>query len=401
MDYKEAIEHMEEAGKYGSMAEEKRMKELCRRLGNPQEGMETVDIAGENGKSSVIAYLSAIMKYAGYKAGCYTARSDFAGGYTAFGAGEYRERMQVNGRKITKQEFADCMGAVWETAEAIAAEGEKHPVPAEMEAAAALLYFRRKGCHILFLEDGTDGDKDGMAMVTEGKMTVLTSRASVFLGRQSSAEGQNLYPVRKVRYGIEKQRFSYREYDNLEICMGGRFQVENAALAIEAVKGLEKLGFTVSERQLRKGLATADRKGCFTVLKKRPYFIVDSAHNEKAAGRLAESVRFCVPGKRIICIFGGLRDEPYHEMLSGISELAEHIITVTVPGQAKAAHAYELAQTAAEFHPMVTAADSLEEAAELGFLLADKEGVIVAFGSPFYLGTLVKIVEKRIKVSKN
>ena len=150
-----------------------------------------------------------------------------------------------------------------------------------------------------------------------------------------------------------------------------------------------------NEQQLRKGLAETVWDGRFTVVGKRPYFIVDGAHNEDAAKRLAESIQFYFTNKRIIYIMGVLKDKEHEKIIALTHEYADQIITVATPDNPRALPAYALAQEVAAVHPKVTAADSLEEAVEMSRLLAQRDDVIIAFGSLSFLGRLMKIVGYR------
>ena len=122
--------------------------------------------------------------------------------------------------------------------------------------------------------------------------------------------------------------------------------------------------------------------------------IIDGAHNEDAAKRLAETIEFYFTNKRIIYIMGILKDKEFEKIIALTHHLADQIITVTPPGP-RGMRAYDLAGEVAKVHPQVTAADSLEEAAEISGLLAGKDDVIIAFGSLSYLGRLMEIVEKQ------
>lgn len=126
----------------------------------------------------------------------------------------------------------------------------------------------------------------------------------------------------------------------------------------------------------------------------KPYFIVDGAHNEDAARKLAQTVQFYFTNKKIIYIMGVLRDKEYEKIAEIMSPFADSIITVTTPGNPRALSALTLAETVAKYHNRVTAADSLEEAVEMSYLLADKDSVILAFGSLSYLGQIMDIIDK-------
>jgi dihydrofolate synthase/folylpolyglutamate synthase len=206
----------------------------------------------------------------------------------------------------------------------------------------------------------------------------------------------------KVRYGLKEQSFSYTDrdgnhYEKLTVSLAGKYQIENAALAVEAVGRLKAAGFPVTEKQLRKGLLTAAWPCRFEVAGSRPLFILDGAHNEDAAKKLADSIRFYFTNKRIIYIMGMLRDKEYEKVIAETYVYADQIITITPPENPRALDALSLAQTAGEFHPAVTAAGSLEEAVEMAYLLADKEDVIISFGSLSYLGRLKEILADKNK----
>ena len=133
----------------------------------------------------------------------------------------------------------------------------------------------------------------------------------------------------------------------------------------------------------------------FEIAAKRPCFILDGAHNEDAAKRLAEAVRFYFTNKKILYIIGMLKDKEYEKVIAQTYAYAEQIITVTPPGQVRALSGHDLALAASAYHPRVTEAASLEEAVEMAYLLAGKDWVILAFGSLSYLGALGRIVKDR------
>ena len=203
--------------------------------------------------------------------------------------------------------------------------------------------------------------------------------------------------IRDRKYGLEKQRFSYQNYKRIEITLAGKYQLENAALALEAMNALAKRGFAVSEENLRKGFRETKWPGRFTVVQKHPLFIVDGAHNEDAAKRLAESIEFYFTNKRIIYIMGVLRDKEYEKIIELTAKYAESVITVTTPNNPRALPAYELACAVSGVCPNVTAVDSLEEAVEMSRLLAGKDDCIIAFGSLSFLGQLMDLLHYRRK----
>ena len=435
MNYREATEYIEELQQYGSVLGLDSMRELCSRLGNPQDELRFVHIAGTNGKGSVLAYVSTILKEAGYRVGRYLSPT----------ITDYRERFQIDGRFITQSGLCKYLEQVKEAAEAMAAEGKPHPTPFEVETAVAFLYFLDKKCDIVVLETGLGGaldatnvvkttvaavfasiSMDHMAILGDTlekialvKAGIMKDRCYVVTARQDPAVAKilkqaallrkcKLYTAdaeraKQVYYGVTKQRFTYAGYKNLEISMLGKFQIENAVVAVETIQVLAKAGFPVKEEALRRGLLLTSWPGRFSVIGKKPLFIADGEHNEDASRRLAESLQFYFAEKKMIFILGMLKDKEYEKVINNTCNMAEHIITVTPPIRERAMPAYELAQAVRECNGNVTVADSVPEAVEIAYLLAsrEKDAVIVAFGSLSYLGELMKVVEHRDTIRRD
>ena len=427
MNYKEALEYIESLQSLGSVPGLDSIINLCEKLGNPQECLKFIHIAGTNGKGSVSAYLLSVLRSAGYKVGSYNSPT----------IREYRERICVNGHMISQRAFAELSECVKEACDALVAEGKAHPTPFEVETALGFLYFKEKGCDYVILECGMGGKLDATNLV---KNTVVAVFAPIgmdhmgFLGEtleeiagqkagiikpgcrvvsaqqreevsrvieQVSSE-QQIAPVfvqnedaTKIHYGLDRQCFLYQERQEIEISLAGQYQIENALLALKVIDVLREEGLKIPDRAVKKGLADAKWSGRFEVLAKKPYFIVDGAHNEDGARKLAQSIRFYFTNKKIIYIMGILKDKEYDKIISLTVPFATHIITVKTPDNPRAMDAYELAQKVSGHHQSVTAAGSPEEAVEMSYLLADKDSVIVAFGSLSYLGRIMDIMEKR------
>lgn len=430
MNYHETMDYIEEMSALGSSPGLASTAELCRRLGNPQESLFFVHIAGTNGKGSVSAYVYSVLRAAGYRVGFFTSPAVYA----------YREKIQVNGKEILAREFAEWMSLVREEADAMAAEGLPHPTVFEMETAVGFLHFMEKRCDIVVLECGMGGDLDAtniirntyvsafssismdhmdflgkkLAEIAGHKAGIIKPGAEVVSGVQqpealavlkrrageASFRAVEAERISHIRYGLEKQRFDYRTeggvfYRRLEISLAGVVQPENAALAVEITEALAKKGFAVTEKQLRQGLLGARWPYRFEIVAKKPYFILDGAHNEDAAKRLAEGIRFYFTNKKILYIIGMLKDKEYEKVIAQTYAYAEQIITITPPDSKRAMSGHELAVAAAGYHPHVTGAASLEEAVEMAYLLAQKDWIIIAFGSLSYLGELGRIIKDR------
>ena len=427
MTEREAMAYIGMTNELGSVLGLDSMRELCKRLGNPQDQLQFVHIAGTNGKGSTLAYVSTILKEAGYKVGRYISPTIL----------EYRERIQVNGRNISAKSFAEYVERVSKVTKQMTDEGLAHPTSFEVETVIGFLYFFEKKCDIVVLETGLGGCLDATNIITTTKVAVITSISMDhmrFLGNtleKIATEKAGIIKIgccvitieqkpeamevikkcckehhvplsiakpsdaKKVHMGLEKQKFTYGEFGKVEIHLAGSYQIDNAVLALEVIKLLRKSGMKISGKAVLKGMAETRWIGRFSVVAKKPLFIMDGAHNEDGARRLAESIQFYFTNKRIVYIMGILRDKEYEKIIKLTVSYATHVITVATPNNQRTIQAYDLAQVVKEYHNSVTVADSIEEAVEMAYLLASKEDVIIAFGSLSYLGDLNNVVAKR------
>lgn len=427
MTYEEARAFIDDTAKYGYVLGLTTITELMRRLGNPQDELKFVHIAGTNGKGSTLAYLSTILKEAGYRTGRYLSPVIF----------DYRERIQVNETYITEEAVARLAERVQQAGQEMLRDGFAHPTTFETETAIAFLYFREMQCDVVVLECGMGG-------LTDATNVVKTTLASVFveigmdhmgflgntveeiaavksgiikpdsqvvsaaqrpqvqavLERAAAEKHAGFHMVdrnaiRDVRYIFEDQTFTYRNYKKLRPGLTGSWQVDNASLAVETVLVLRELGYSISDEALRKGLAETVWPGRFTVIDRDPLFLVDGAHNRDAADRLRETLELYFPEKRKILIAGVLADKEYDYVMSRLTPLAARVITVMTPENPRALPAEKLAETVKQYNPAVEAADSLADAAERAWGYAGKDDMILAFGSLSYLGALTRAVQEK------
>nr|WP_294678293.1 folylpolyglutamate synthase/dihydrofolate synthase family protein [uncultured Blautia sp.] len=401
------------------------MKELMKRLGDPQDDLKYVHVAGTNGKGSVIAYLYSALSGAGYRVGRYISPAVYS----------YRERMEVNGEPVSEEKFAACVTRVREAICEIAAEGRPYPTAFEIETAAAFLFFKEEKCDLVLMEVGMGGDLDATNIIRTTVLSVLVSISmdhTAFLGNTLGeiAEkkagiikaGSHMITAKQkpeaekvikdtceklgvpyaeadgnsaeiLKAGLEGQTFCY-EGEEFTTALAGTYQKENAVLALGAMKLLDKLGYPTTLKQKQAGLSDAKWPGRFTLLAKDPAFVVDGAHNPAAADMLEASIQKYFKGKRIIYIMGMFRDKDYRSVISKTSRYAETILTIAAPGNPRALTPEELAGAVREFHKDVRPFDRIEEAVDEAYRLANPEDVIIAFGSLAFLGDLTEIIKK-------
>lgn len=427
MTYEEARRFLENCNQYAGELTLEPLREMLRRLGNPQDKLSFVHIAGTNGKGSILAYVSTILFKAKYRVGRYVSP-------TIFG---YRERIQVNGVSISREDLTrltekvECVGAQ------MLSEGLRHPTMFEAETAVAFLYFLEQGCEIVVLEAGMGGRTDATNVIQNTLVAVLASISMDHMGflgdtlfeiaenkakiikpgcmvvsvkQMEEAERAVMERSKKVgcsvvvadadaavhrKRGLFQQTFDYKEQESVEIALSGEYQFINAVAALEVVEALRKKGYQIPEEAVRSGLKETVWKGRFTVVAREPYVIVDGAHNRDAAKRLRETIEQYLSDKRLIYIMGVLADKEYERVIEETVSFASEIVTVMTPDNERALPAEKLAEAVAKYYVPVQAAESIADAVERAYALARKEDVILAFGSLSYLGELIRQVERR------
>lgn len=427
MTEKETFTYIEKLKDLGTHLGLETMTELCRRLGDPQDALTFIHIAGTNGKGSILAMLSETLAVCGYKTGRYLSPA----------VTDYRERFQINGRMIGKKLLCEYVERLKEECERMCEEGFSHPTPFEFETALAFLYFKEKKCDIVVLETGLGGLTDATNIV---KTTVLSVISSIGMDHMEFL-GDTLSKIAGVKAGIIKEgiptvsswqepealevikdackkkkaplfladekkaellggsrngiRFSYKKYKGMKLSFMGTYQLSNGAAALEALDCLRnEAGLILPQEKIRYAFQRILWPGRFERIAEKPDFYIDGAHNEAAVKSLVKTVEFYFTNKKIIYIMGVLKDKDYEKMIQLSHPYADSIITVKTPDNPRAMDAYELAKAVSVYHKRVTAADSLEEAVEMAYLMGKKDGVIIAFGSLSYLGELTAIVKK-------
>lgn len=429
MNYSEARAYLDQAAQYGSVLGLANIKELLKRLGNPQNDLRFIHIAGTNGKGSVLAYLSTVLKNAGCLVGRYISP-------TLFG---YRERIQVNEQRIGKEELAFYVSQIERAILTMTEENFPHPTPFEIETALSFLYFKEQSCDIVVLETGLGGLEDATNIVTTSILEIITSVSMDhmgFLGNTLEEIAYNkagiikphtmvvsaeqkpevLLKIRekcqkekctlriasqtglsRVVYGWEEQQLSYqsqnRYYENIRIHLAGSYQIANAVVALEAIDALIEMGYPITMEQVRKGMEEAVWRGRFTVLNKNPLVIIDGAHNEDAARTLKESIETYFPNKKCYFIMGMFADKECDKVAKITAPLAQSIITIQAPNNLRALSAGSLADIVSRYHTKVHAADTIEEAVGESMESMNEEDVLIAFGSLSFLGEIAKTVE--------
>lgn len=432
MDYQQSRAYIRDAEQYaGGAMDLTNIKELMKRLGNPQDQLKYIHVAGTNGKGSVIAYLYTTLMKAGYHVGRYISPSVYS----------YREKIETEGKPISREKFAEQTTRVAAVIEEMTAEGLAHPTPFEIETAVAFLFFAEEKCDPVILEVGMGGITDATNLITTTELAVLVPISmdhQSFLGNTISEiaekkagiikpgssvvtigqETEALEVIKKtgaeagadvcvadvseaevLEADFTGQRFCYKG-EEYTLSLAGSYQTENAVLALEALRILDERGYHTTLEQRKEGLWATRWNGRLTIIHKDPLFIVDGAHNPAAADMLEDSVRKYFKDRRLFFIMGVFKDKDYPYIIRKLCPYAEQILAIETPDNPRALPAEELAKAIRPYNANVRAEKNIPRAVEELFEMAGKGDVILSFGSLSFIGEITRIVNTRKEVSK-
>jgi dihydrofolate synthase/folylpolyglutamate synthase len=415
------------------------MRLLLRALDHPERRFSSVLIAGTNGKGSTAATLASILQAAGLRTGLYTSPHLV----------RINERIRINGQSIDDEKFALLHDVIERTAERLIEDGELpwHPSFFEMLTAMAFEHFATSKLDIAVLEVGMGGRLDATNVV-DPRVSVITDISldhEKFLGNtiaeiarekagiirpggivvtlpQTPAANdvmgnaildQNATAVSAVPYvpPVSPAAPSYlaSEAGNSEILsryplqvMGkqilvetplvGRHQLRNVALAIAAAEELNKQGFPVTAGSIEQGIRETRWPGRFQVVPAhhlQPEYVFDVAHNPAGAWALRSTLSNLYEDRRLIFVFGAMRDKAISEMCEILFPLAERVVT-TQAENPRSATSQEIRDAAHRTHADIELSANVASALMRAKELAGTDGIIVITGSIYVVGEAMR-----------
>lgn len=412
------------------------LKKFMQMLGNPQDKVKVIHVAGTNGKGSVSSFIAAILTEAGFKTGIYRSPAVF----------ETRETIAIDGKQISGEEFAALVELMKPAIETADKEG-RLPTVFELETALAYQYFAYSQCDFAVIECGMGGRSDATNITNA---TVLSIFTSVSMDHMSYL-GNTLEEIAECKVGIIKknipaliieqdsqvmqvveqaakkqdsrliivkkdnikvlestlagQRFIYHSSLGLsqyEIQMPGYFQIENGAEAVEAVCELIHQGYIIEESAVKQGLLKAVLPGRFQVIRKEnPMILIDGAHNPGAAQRLRENITLFLKEYHIIFIMAVFADKDYKKVVEITCDLADNIYTVRADG-IRALEAEALAKCIREQGKAACSVNSIPAAMRLAVSRAceltaetGRKSAVICFGSFSFLKYIKAAADRR------
>ena len=428
ISYDNAIDELKIASTRGSKLGLERMKLLMKLLGNPQDKLKVIHVAGTNGKGSFCAMLGSVMACAGYKVGV------FSSPYMLSPDDSYK----INGVVVSKEQFAKTFDEIV----AVSEKMDDKPTEFEMLAAASYLMFYNAGCDYAIIECGMGGDGDATNVVDKPLLSVITNVAFdhcaflgstiteiathkagvikkdcpvLFGGDDKQAEqivktvalennAQLYYPetneITVKKSGLNGSVVSYKELDDLSISLSGVYQIKNLGNLLKAVEILRDNGVKIGNTALRKGLADCRWIGRFEVLNDSPVIVFDGAHNEDGMKDACESIKRYFPNQKVALLIGTLADKNYKSYVKMLAGLISGVFTVS-PANHRALDSKTLAECFEVAGVLAKPYDSVDDGFNAAYSYAKENDMpLLVLGSLYMYKDILNAVD-RIKQDKN
>lgn len=342
-------------------------RELLSRLGNPQEGIKIIHVAGTNGKGSVCAYLNAMLLAGGKKTGLFTSPHLV----------RINERFQINGEDVSDEQFLNAFLKVEKAAKEYEAEGEGHPSYFETLFLMGMLIFKEAGVKYLVMETGLGGRLDATNVVEKPLACIITSisrdhteylgdtleaiageKAGIIkagvpviydasqpgpasvIAAKAKEMGSPAWPMEPSFYEMKTQSregitftFAYPGGEKAELAIPyvAKYQMMNASLAFYTMHILQDV-HDIPKNVLAEGLSKI--KWPCRMEMAAPGVIIDGAHNEDGIAQFVSTAGYFAKENEITILFTAVADKHYHEMIGEICEgiHPSHVVATQIDG---------------------------------------------------------------------
>ena len=367
MNYTEAVDYIETIPKFTVKHPPEHTRELLSRLGNPQEGIKIIHVAGTNGKGSVCAYLNAMLLAGGKKTGLFTSPHLV----------RINERFQINGEDVSDEQFLNAFLKVEKAAKEYEAEGEGHPSYFETLFLMGMLIFKEAGVEYLGMETGLGGRLDATNVVEKPLACIITSisrdhteylgdtleaiageKAGIIkagvpviydasqpgpasvIAAKAKEMGSPAWPMEPSFYEMKTQSregitftFAYPGGEKAELAIPyvAKYQMMNASLAFYTMHILQDV-HDIPKNVLAEGLSKI--KWPCRMEMAAPGVIIDGAHNEDGIAQFVSTAGYFAKENEITILFTAVADKHYHEMIGEICEgiHPSHVVATQIDG---------------------------------------------------------------------
>lgn len=430
LNYKQVLEKIKKIKNFGSKPGLSRIKKFLDLVGNPQDNLRFIHIAGTNGKGSVSFLTASILKEAGYKVGLYNSPEIF----------DFRERIKINGNMIPESKICEIMTIF----DPVLARGEFifDPITEfELITAMAFKYFFDEKCDVIVLETGLGGKLDAtnvikkplcsvitsisldhthvlgntLEKIAEEKLGIVKRNCPIILGENIS-EGIQKTAKKTADLNHSKLYFSEStslknvelsipsgisfEYKNMKIStpLLGIHQTKNFAIVLNICSILQE-SFKIPNQAIIEGFKNIKIPCRLEIVSKNPLIILDGAHNEESAKALADFIKkYLHENYYLIGILGMYKDKDYETVISLSAPLFDNILTVE-PKSDRALALKNITACSLKYNKSTLPCEKINDAISYALEEAKKQknSAIIAFGS----FSIMHDIKKSLNKTKN
>ncbi len=415
MTYENALEKIHSLLTFGSRPGLDRILKLLEIMGNPQDNLKFIHVAGTNGKGSICKLLSAVLTAQGYKTGL------FISPYIT----DFRERIQINDEMISKETLTK---AVEETYPLVEKLRENDCIITEFEYVMALEFYihNKANCDVVVLETGMGGLYDctnvikpplcsiittiGLdhtailgdtieeialqkcGIIKENSFAVTSKQEDAVIKVMEAVTKEKNIPLYKsddlqikvISTNIDKTILNYNGLE-LDLNLAGLHQIENAKTALTAIENLRKNNLLqISDQSIIEGFKNAVNSARLETIAKNPLVILDGAHNPNGINALKNSIDLYLKDQKIICIMGMLSDKDSISSINMLDGVFEEVVCVPIDNP-RTLTEDELASKCKDHFNKVTAEKDIFKAFDYAYKQAKANGYTLLICGSLYL----------------
>ncbi len=412
MTYTQSLNYIHSLNRFGIKPGLERIEALCAAVGNPQNCLKTVHVAGTNGKGSTSTMVAGALLAAGKSVGLFTSP------YVT----DFRERICVNGEMVDKELFARVVTEL-EPIAAELAQKDMQPTEFELITAAAFMIFRKAGCEYCVLEVGLGGRFDSTNIIDTPLVSVIASisldhmavlgdtveeiahekcgiikqggktvcyplqkdsvsaiAADTCAVKQNALTVPNVEKIKNISNDITGISFDY-ENQKYKLSMSGEYQVYNAVTAIEACKLLG-----LDESAIKQGVESAKVAARMEVISASPLVLLDGGHNEDGGRVVAKSLETLLSGKKVIAVMGMMADKNVDAYLSFVAPLCSCVAATSVADNPRTMSADDLKNQVKKYCKNSFAFENAGDAVEFAVKHIAEYDALLVCGSLYLAG---------------
>ena len=424
----EAVKNVIKPGSHPGLS---RVRAFADILGNPEQKLKFIHVAGTNGKGSISNMIASVLKESGLKVGIFNSPY----------LDSPREYFNINGKVASEQRFLKITEELTEIVrEKTGNEGFEAPTEFEFFTCAALKYFADKDCDIVVLEAGMGGKDDATNFIQAPELSVITNIGLdhvAYLGdtiKEIAAHKAGiikkgsavvLYPSCEEALEVLKDKCkensiepviadfirlsSYPAYEEdyssmvdyvtesgkkyaVKLTTPAIYQARNAAVALEAIEILKDRGYMISDEAIELGMYHFSMPARFEILRQNPLVIADGGHNPQCLEAVTESLSPLLAGKKAVVLTAVMKDKDYKSMYNIIDPFASEYVTVTANNK-RALDASALARFLEQYRKPVISSVSVEEGVKKALECAGTDGVVLVTGSLYMMDDVRKALK--------